>query len=628
MKKFLGILLAVCLLLGMASIPALAADGFDWQASVTFDLGMKTAEFKYTGPAGSQFVDMFILTSKPSAEGFWDIWNAYSDSTTNGRIKRGGSDTNAASRVVGALGKEDGADEFEFVPGKTYYAYFATPVNGSAWEISKCFEFTYPEKAMYVKCDTEKMTADIFFTPNSNSWWSEMAIFTEPQADFQAGDAGILPRLSNVTPNGRWRIGPSTMTDGEGKIEGTQVLDSHYSFTKGTRYYVYMCYVTPEGGGTWYVWPGYYSFVFGAGAADGDEFDLSQVIMHSDLDNATVTTAAGNGSYNQVGFDTMTGNNGEFRSALAQAVKGMHSSVVLEIKNNGGKAGISFEGNRWNGGGVDPANSNFYFTGEAEGCDGIYLISTNGDVQRASVEYSIYRNQIIIPAGFEGYVSIPVTRIGNSNDESLKGNFDHTGDQYNLYWSPSIFLQSMNDEGASITMKGFGSLFYKAGDADEQAVKELIEELPEGINLSNFEAAADVLAELDELFAANPDLLVIYGEKYQTVLEAYEAFDSFMNDMDEAFSSVANADMDKEHEAAWKKAITDMYALENAAAEDGIDVTGVKAIIDEYAGEFEEAYGYAYDKDNSGNEGDFATFAFALAAAAGSGAMIIRRKRR
>lgn len=29
MKKFVGILLAVCLLLGMASIPALAADGFD-----------------------------------------------------------------------------------------------------------------------------------------------------------------------------------------------------------------------------------------------------------------------------------------------------------------------------------------------------------------------------------------------------------------------------------------------------------------------------------------------------------------------------------------------------------------------------------------------------------------------
>lgn len=30
MKKFLGILLSVCMLLGLAVIPAAAADGFDW----------------------------------------------------------------------------------------------------------------------------------------------------------------------------------------------------------------------------------------------------------------------------------------------------------------------------------------------------------------------------------------------------------------------------------------------------------------------------------------------------------------------------------------------------------------------------------------------------------------------
>ena len=34
MKKFLGILLSVCMLLGLAVIPAAAADGFDWQISV------------------------------------------------------------------------------------------------------------------------------------------------------------------------------------------------------------------------------------------------------------------------------------------------------------------------------------------------------------------------------------------------------------------------------------------------------------------------------------------------------------------------------------------------------------------------------------------------------------------
>lgn len=570
------------------------------------------------------------MTSKPADESFWGIWNAYASnpSTTNGNIKRGDSDTNAVSRVVGALGKEGGVDEFEFVPGQTYYAYFATPVNGSAWEISKCFEFTYPEKMMYVKCDTEKMTADIFFTPNTNSWWSEMAIFTEPQASWDANSTK-LGRLGNCTPASLWRIGPSTMTDAEGKIDGTQVLDSHYTFTEGTRYYVYMCYVMPENGGTWYVWPGYYSFVFGDGAADGDEFDISQVIMHSDLDNATVSTDAGNGSYTQVGFDTMTSNSGEFRSALALAVKGMHSSVVLEIKNNGGKAGISFEGNRWNGGGVDPANSSFYITGEAEGCDGIYLISKTGDVQRAGVEYSLYRNQIIIPADFEGYVSIPVTRIGNSNDEALKGNFDHAGDQYNLYWSPSIFLQSLNDDGANITMKGFGSLFYKVGNAEEQAVKELIDELPESVNLTNYQSVKDILDELAEIFAASPDLQAVYGEKYEAAVNEYEAFDSFMLELWQAVQAVENEDMDKEHEEEWKAAITNMYAIENAAKSDGIDVTGINEyIIDEYAGSFEAAYGYAYDKDNSGNEGDFATLAFAFAAAVGSGALIIRKKRR
>lgn len=37
MKKFLGILLSVCMLLGLAVIPAAAADGFDWQISVSFD---------------------------------------------------------------------------------------------------------------------------------------------------------------------------------------------------------------------------------------------------------------------------------------------------------------------------------------------------------------------------------------------------------------------------------------------------------------------------------------------------------------------------------------------------------------------------------------------------------------
>lgn len=70
MKKFLGILVSVCLLLGLMAIPAAAADGFDWQAEVTFDEEAGTATFSYTPPSGASWVDMFILTSKPSSEGF------------------------------------------------------------------------------------------------------------------------------------------------------------------------------------------------------------------------------------------------------------------------------------------------------------------------------------------------------------------------------------------------------------------------------------------------------------------------------------------------------------------------------------------------------------------------------
>lgn len=118
MKKFLGILLSVCMLLGLAVIPAAAADGFDWQISVSFDQEAGTATFNYTPPSGTQWVEMFLLTEKPDKEGFWDIWNTYGDSLNDGRVKRGGSDVNSSSRTVGNLDKADLVDYFEFVPGQ------------------------------------------------------------------------------------------------------------------------------------------------------------------------------------------------------------------------------------------------------------------------------------------------------------------------------------------------------------------------------------------------------------------------------------------------------------------------------------------------------------------------------
>lgn len=70
MKKFLGILVSVCLLLGLMAIPAAAAEGFDWQAEVTFDEEAGTATFSYTPPSGASWVDMFIPDLQTVLGGF------------------------------------------------------------------------------------------------------------------------------------------------------------------------------------------------------------------------------------------------------------------------------------------------------------------------------------------------------------------------------------------------------------------------------------------------------------------------------------------------------------------------------------------------------------------------------
>lgn len=258
------------------------------------------------------------------------------------------------------------------------------------------------DRVMFVQCDTQNMTANFYFTPNPGAYWSEMGIYTEPQDGWNENSSGKLVRLSNIVPSSLWRVGPSSMTDGDGKVNGTQILDSHFEFTAGVTYYVYMCYYD---GANWNVIPDYYSFVFEDGPADGDVFDEDQLILHADMNNTKITTDAGAGSYSEVTFDSIyasgTPDDGCYRRDFNQNVKRNASSTVLGIDNNGGEIGISFQGYRWNGGGTD---ENFYFTGEAEGCDGIYLISKTGETARAEVEYSLYRYQVIIPAGFDGLI--------------------------------------------------------------------------------------------------------------------------------------------------------------------------------------------------------------------------------
>lgn len=639
MKKFLGILVSVCLLLGLMAIPAAAADGFDWQAEVTFDEEAGTATFSYTPPSGASWVDMFILTSKPSSEGFWDIWNAYGDSTTNGKIKRDQSLYHAESRTVGALNNAEGYDEFEFVPGQTYYAYFATPVGGSAWEISKCFEFTYPgepeepvtpSKFFYVDCDTENMTANIYFEPNQGAAWSEMGIYTEPQEGWNANSDGKLVRLANVVPTSLWRVGPGSLTNNaeDGKVDGVQILDSYYNFTVGETYYIYMAYYD---GSNWNVVPGYYEFVFEEGAADGAAFDADELILLSDLNNTTITAAAGVGQYSETNFDSFA--EGDYRDGFDINVKRAASSIVFDIVNNAGEAGLSFQGYRWNGGTTD---GNYYFTGEAEGCDGIYLVSRTGESQRAEVVYANSRYQVIIPEGFDGYLCVPTTRLGNSNAETLVGNYDHSNDEYILYWAPQIYLENRTENASSITLNGFGSLFYKVGEApieepDDPAeeIEALIAQLPDSINATNYTAVKTTLDAINEMLQAHPELDAEYGDVYDAALAEYNLIVPVIEEVNAAFDAMADVGMTEENEADWQEAITALYAIMELAEDEGVDVTGLIDRVDEFAADFEAAYGYAWNTDKpDDNNGDFATLAFALAAVAGSGAIAVRRKRR
>lgn len=634
MKKFLGILLSVCMLLGLAVIPAAAADGFDWQISVSFDQEAGTATFNYTPPSGTQWVEMFLLTEKPDKEGFWDIWNTYGDSLNDGRVKRGGSDVNSSSRTVGNLDKADLVDYFEFVPGQKYYTYLATPVNGSAWEISKCFEFTYPgeytqpEREIYVDCDTTNMTANIYFTPFEGVSWAEMGIYTEPKDN--GNKDGTIKRLNNVVPSSLWRIGPSSMTDDNGLVDGVQVLDSHFTFTVGTTYYVYMSYyngTTKE----WHDVPGF-TFTFEDGHVDGTIFDADQMIMLSDLNKPIIAASAGESQYTEVKFDAYNGNKGDYRDSFDLNVKRAASSLVFDITNYAGESSLGFQGYRWNGGGTD---GNFYLTGEAEGCDGIYLVSRDGQAQRAEVIYSMSRYQAVIPAGFDGYLCIPVTRIGNSNSEELKGNFDHSNDEYTLYWEPGVFFQSRTDKTAVISLNGLGALLYKAGenpveepDGTAEELEALLARLPESINASNYNDAKAVLDSISALLTANPELGENYGEAYAAALAEYNAVAALIEAMDAALADLFGADMDKKNEEAWKDAITELYALLAEAEEKGVDISGLGEKTDEYADAFKDAYGYAWNTDKPGdNNGDFATLAFALAAAAGSGVIAARRKK-
>lgn len=112
------------------------------------------------------------------------------------------------------------------------------------------------DRVMFVQCDTQNMTANFYFTPNPGAYWSEMGIYTEPQDGWDQDSSGKLVRLSNIVPSSLWRVGPSSMTDGDGKVNGTQILDSHFEFTAGVTYYVYMCYYD---GANWNVIPDYYS---------------------------------------------------------------------------------------------------------------------------------------------------------------------------------------------------------------------------------------------------------------------------------------------------------------------------------------------------------------------------------
>lgn len=424
------------------------------------------------------------------------------------------------------------------------------------------------------------------------------------------------------------------MTDGDGKVNGTQILDSHFEFTAGVTYYVYMCYYD---GANWNVIPDYYSFVFEDGPADGDVFDEDQLVLHADMNNTKITTDAGAGSFFEVTFDSIyasgTPDDGCYRRDFNQNVKRNASSTVLGIDNNGGEIGISFQGYRWNGGGTD---ENFYFTGEAEGCDGIYLISKTGETARAEVEYSLYRYQVIIPAGFDGYVSIPNTRIGKGNSEESVGNYDHSADQYILYWSPSLFVQTKTADAADVNFNAFGSLFYKVGenapvpgdDAADQ-IEELLGELPESINAANMQSVKETLDAVSELLTANPDLEEQFAAQYQAALSAYNAVAAVVADMDEAIADLADAEMNEANEAAWKEAIKELYSIIASAEEDGVDVSGLKEEADAYAADFAKAYGYAWNTVKPGdNTGDFGILAAALAAAAGSGAIALRRKRR
>ena len=73
------------------------------------------------------------------------------------------------------------------------------------------------DRVMFVQCDTQNMTANFYFTPNPGAYWSEMGIYTEPQDGWNENSSGKLVRLSNIVPSSLWRVGPSSMTDGDRK---------------------------------------------------------------------------------------------------------------------------------------------------------------------------------------------------------------------------------------------------------------------------------------------------------------------------------------------------------------------------------------------------------------------------
>lgn len=282
--------------------------------------------------------------------------------------------------------------------------------------------------------------------------------------------------------------------------------------------------------------------------------------------------------------------------------------------------------------------ANFYFTpnpGAYWSEMGIYTEPQDGWDQDSSGK--LVRLSNIVPSSLWRVGPSSMTDgDGKVNSEESVGNYDHSADQYILYWSPSLFVQTKTADAADVNFNAFGSLFYKVGenapvpgdDAADQ-IEELLGELPESINAANMQSVKETLDAVSELLTANPDLEEQFAAQYQAALSAYNAVAAVVADMDEAIADLADAEMNEANEAAWKEAIKELYSIIASAEEDGVDVSGLKEEADAYAADFAKAYGYAWNTVKPGdNTGDFGILAAALAAAAGSGAIALRRKRR